>query len=435
MSSPETLSQIPIIVAPVKASNKLHWQRRGLQITTLLLAILIPVTGLFRIDVVAGAFVILDYQIWWADFFLVFGLWLLLASGLVLVYSTLGTAFCGWSCPQNTLSEWANMLTRKFLGKRADVSLDGVKMQVASRKNKSVNWLILIVMFTAAAMLMALIPLLYFYPPEVIWSFITFRNDDRLAASLHYIYFIFVLVFLLDIAFIRHFWCRFMCIYKVWQHGFKTRQTLHIAYDDSRSECCEKCNYCVTACFLDLDPRKTEIYDSCINCGECITACNRLQAKKSMPGLLSFKIGQRNAGKAALLKTRLSSLSARMNWTLPFATIGLLMFTWGLISYNNYHLAVHRADILHGAEIRDYRVAVSNKRYKKASLAVTIDGLPQDSYTLSKPFAEFDTAGRIDLNLHIDADLAPGLHSFLVRVKSQDGWQDSYRVQHFVAKS
>lgn len=435
MNSRDTLSQIPVVIAPMKASNKLHWQRRGLQIATLLLAILVPVTGLFRIDVMAGAFVILDYQIWWADFFLVFGLWLLLASSLVLVYSTLGTAFCGWSCPQNTLAEWANMLTRKLLGKRADVNLDGARMQVASQKNKLINWLILLLMFSMAAMLMAIIPLLYFYPPDVIWSFITFRDDERLAASIHYIYFIFALVFLLDIAFIRHFWCRFMCIYKVWQHGFKTKQTLHITYDESRSDLCEKCNYCVTACFLDLDPRKTEIFDTCINCGECITACNKLQAKKGRAGLLSFQIGERKAGKLEVLISRLSSLSTRANWTLPFAALGLFMFTWGIISYDNYHLAVHRADILHGAEIRDYRVALSNKRYKKATLVVAIDGLPEQAYTWSNKVAEFSSAGRIDLNLHIDADLKPGLHSFIVHVNAQDGWHDSYRVQHFVAKS
>ena len=435
MNSPDALSQIPVILAPVKASNRLHWQRRGLQIATLLFAILIPITGLLRIDVVAGAFVVLDYQVWWADFFLIFGLWLLLASGLVLVYSTLGTAFCGWSCPQNTLAEWANMLTRKFLGKRADVNLEGGKMQVASQKNKAINWIILFVLFSAAAMLMALIPLLYFYPPEVIWSFISFRDDARLAPSLHYIYFIFVLVFLLDIAFIRHFWCRFMCIYKVWQHGFKTKQTLHIVYDDSRADECAKCNYCVTACFIDLDPRKTEIYDTCINCGECVIACNKLQAKKNMPGLLSFQIGERKAGKLALFKTRLSSLSTRMNWTLPFSAVGLLMFVWGLYSYENYHLAVHRADLLHATTIQDYRVAVSNKRYNTATLKVSVEGLPEQAYTLSKHTVVFDTAGRADLNLHINENLAPGLHSFLVHVEAQDGWQDSYRVQHFVAKS
>jgi polyferredoxin len=407
-----------------------------MQVSVLLIAVLIPLSGLLRIDPIAGAFVVLDRQIWWADFFLVFGLWLSLASGLVLMYSLVGTAFCGWACPQNTLSELANRWTYKLLGKRADVSIAGEKMKVATGKDKWFNWTLLGLLLLIASMLMALIPLFYFYPPQVIWSFVTFQEDERLASSLHYIYSIFVLVILVDISFIRHFWCRFMCIYKVWQHGFKTRHTLHIAYDSARAESCEKCNYCNTSCFLGIDPRKTDVYDSCINCGECVDACNHLQAKKGATGLLRFEMGERknHSGNLRALATNLASMPARMNWTLPFALLGLGMFAWGLADYQHYHLAVYRADTEHGSSIQDYRVAISNKLYQKAALNVSLEGLQQENYHLSKPHVLFDTAGRVDLNLHIESNLPAGLHSFIVRVESEDGWHDSYRVQHFVEK-
>jgi polyferredoxin len=397
--------------------------------------ILVPVTGLLRIDPIAGAFVVLDHQIWWSDFFVIFGLWLLIASSLVMLYSLVGTAFCGWACPQNTLSEWANQITQNWLGKRAEIQLDGAKMQVASRKNKLLNWLVLGTLMIAVSMVFALIPVLYFYSPGVIWSFVTFQDDERLAASLHYIYFIFVLITFIDIAFIRHFWCRFMCIYKVWQHGFKTKQTLHIEYDQSRSAACAKCNYCVRACFIGIDPRNTNEYDTCINCGECITACNNLHAKHNQLGLLTFKIGEQRATKFAMLSMRLSSLSSRVHWTLPFAALGLGMFVWGLVSYDPYHLAVYQADKQHGAEIRDYRVAVSNKIYANTSLAVSIEGLNPDQYRLSDHEVQFTEAGRVDLQLHINAQLPKGIHTFLVHVESEDGWKDSYRVQHFVGQS
>jgi hypothetical protein len=81
MSSTDSISKIPVTVVQPKVSYKLHWQRRALQMATILIAVLVPATGLFRIDVVAGAFVILDRQIWWSDFFLVFGFWMLSASG------------------------------------------------------------------------------------------------------------------------------------------------------------------------------------------------------------------------------------------------------------------------------------------------------------------------------------------------------------------
>lgn len=434
MSSSPPLNQIPITVVGKATTSRLHWRRRSVQAAVLIIAMLIPLTGLLRIDPVAGAFVVLDRQIWWSDFNIVFGLWLLLASGLVLMYSFAGTAFCGWACPQNTLSELANKWTYKLLGRRADVSLAGEKMKVATSKNKFANWLLLGLIILAAAMIFSLIPLLYFYPPDVVWSFVTLQPDERLASSLHYIYSIFVIIFFVDIAFIRHFWCRFMCVYKIWQHGFKTSQSLYVAYDKSRAEACEKCNFCVTSCFLGIDPRDTDMYDSCINCGECIDACNNLQAKKDQPGLLTFSLGERTKGRSGWLLGRLGSLSTRMKWTLPFSLLGLGMFVWGLTNYDYYHLAVYRADNEFGASIKDYRIRVSNKLYRDASLNIKVDGLPEGSYVLTTDTANFDTAGRVDLTLHINDTLSQGLHRFLVRVESIDGWKDSYRVQHFVAK-
>lgn len=434
MSSNDSLSNIPITVKEANSGISFHMRRRLTQALFLLLLIIIPISGLLRIDPIAGAFVVLDRQIWWADFFLVFGLWILLASGLVMIYSTVGTAFCGWACPQNSLAELANKWTYKLLGKRADVSIAGEKMKVAASKNRFINWFLLGLILLAASMLLALIPLFYFYSPEIIWSFVTFQYDARLASSLHYIYLVFVLVFLVDASFIRHFWCRFMCVYKVWQHGFKTHQTLQVAYDESRSESCEKCNYCNTVCFLGIDPRNTDMYDSCINCGDCIDACNRVQAKNKLPGLLSFSSGVSGKEDSGVLKRNLASMSTRMRWTIPFAVLGLGMFVWGLIDYQYYHLAVYRADTEHGAEIRDYRVAVSNKLYREAELTVSIEGLVKENYSFSDNKARFDGAGRVDLNLHIKPNLEKGLHSFLVRVESADGWKDSYRVQHFVEK-
>lgn len=431
-SPKHALKDIPVRVEPAAPRFSFHWRRRLVQFLFLLILVLIPLSGLLRIDPVAGAFVILDRQVWWSDFFLVFGLWMLLAASLVLLYSTLGTAFCGWACPQNTLAELANLWTYRLLGKRADVSVSGEKMKIAGSKNHWSNWLLLSLLLITASLLMALIPLFYFYPPSVIWSFISFQQDERLASSLHYIYTIFVLVILVDISFIRHFWCRFMCIYKVWQHGFKTAQTLHLEYDESRSASCEKCNYCNTVCFLGLDPRRTDIYDTCINCGECVDACNTVQAKRGETSLLSLKRGIRDKKILASVSRYAAALSTRIQWTIPFALLGGAMFVWGLVDYQHFHLAVYRADTEHGANINDYRVAVSHKLYQQAGLTLSVEGLAEDSYSLSSSKVEFKTAERIDLNLHIFPQLASGLHSILVHAESDTGWRDSYRLQHFV---
>lgn len=436
----EALSRIKVSVEGGRTSSigqRLHWRRRAVQAATVLAFILIPLTGLFRIDPAAGTFVVLDHQIWFSDFFVVIGFWVTVASGLILMYSTVGAAFCGWACPQNTLSEWANRMTYKLLGKRADVSLLGEPMQVSSGKRKWTNWAVLGGLFLAVSMAAALIPLLYFYPPGALWSFITFQEDLRLAGSLHWIYAVCVIIIFVDIAVVRYFFCQFMCIYRVWQHSFKTQQTLHIAYDDARATQagCATCNYCVKVCPVEIDPRNTSVYDSCINCGACITACDSLQVRHGEASLLRFEFGKRAAQALGGVRSYISSLLGRVSWTLPITLLGAAMFAWGLWSYNPYHFSVYRAETLQGDAIQDYRINVANKLYHPVVLKVSVLGLDASSYTLSARQAAFSTAGRQNINLHVAPNLAPGLHTFAVRIEAPDGWRKDYRVQHFVAEA
>lgn len=431
----KSLSGIPIKVVGSPANPRLanyRWKRRAVQAIILILLVLIPVSGLFRIDPENGAFVVLGWQIWFSDFFLVTGLWIMLASALVALYSVAGTVFCGWACPQNTLSEWANHMTHKLLGKRAEVSLTGEAPKVAAAKNRALNWTLLGLSFLCAAMLFALLPLLYFYPPDVVWSFITIRDDARLAGSLYWIYSVWVLIILLDIAVIRHFWCRFACVYKVWQHSFKTKETLHVAYDASRSDTCAKCNYCVTTCFINLDPRRTEVYDSCINCGDCIDACNNLQAKKGMPGLLRFELGQRKEGKIREFRDNTMSLLSRFHWTIPFAALGAVMFAWGLWSYQPYHVAVGAQDMTQNHSGRDYRIEVTSKRYRPSELTLSVEGLPKGEFTLSNSILNLKSVGRKSAFLSVSPELKRGLYPIVVVVHSRDGWIGRFNVLHFV---
>ncbi len=435
--------KVSVETRPVSDGNRLRLTRSTVQWGALALAVLIPVSGLFRIDPAAATFVVLGRQIWFADFFIVVGFWVALSSVLVMTYSTLGTAFCGWVCPQNTLSEWANSMTRRFLGKHAEVSLDGAGVRVSAGKQKWLNWVTLGALFLGAALLLALIPLLYFYPPAVIWSFITFRDDTRLAASLHWIYAVFVLIILVNLAVVRHFFCRFMCIYRVWQHSFKTTSTLHIAYDAARGERCGTCNYCLTVCPVEIDPRNTLAYDSCINCGACISACDSLQYKIGEPGLLSFEFGKRKlsrlAGQALAagfkIKSNLSTLAGRFSWSLPFTLIGAAALVWGLSGYQPYHLTVSRADFNQGGVIQNYRIALANKLYRPAHFKVSVQGLPQGGYTLSADEIRFASVGRQDLNLTIHADLPRGLYSFVVSIESEEGVRVDYGARHVVTGS
>jgi polyferredoxin len=417
---------------PTRANSaRYHGRRRLVQAISFALAILVPASGLLRIDPSAGALVVLDRQIWFADFFLIAGLWIMLASVLVMLYSVAGTVFCGWVCPQNIVSEWANFVTHKFLGRRAKVALDGSAPIVAATKKKALNWILLGLSLLAASLVVAIVPLFYFYPPATIWSFVTWRADPRLAASLHYIYFVFVLIILLDVAFIRHFWCRFACVYRVWQHSFRTRETLHVRYDASRADSCNKCSYCVSSCFIEIDPRKTDVYDSCINCGECVDACNRMHHKSGMPGLLAFEFGEPKARTQARSRFRdnATSLAARSKWTLALGAFGACLFLWGLQTWEPLHVVVYRAEVQHQQGNRDYRIAISNKLYHARQVLVRVSGLAAADYKLAATEVSLPAAGHESVLLSLSDKLPHGLHAFAVEVTAP-GWHVRFPIQH-----
>ena len=429
MNAQQQLSQIPIQQEHVPGAQSVRSWRRFSQYFVMLLLVVIPVSGLFRIDPMAGAFHMLDYQVWFADMSIIMGFWIMAATLLIFMYSWAGSVFCGWICPQNTLSEWANWMTSKMLGRRAlMMDITGQKMKVAARKNRWLNKVVLAFSFLAVSMLFAIIPLLYFFSPTVIWSFLTLQPLPE-AQGLLWIYSVCILVVLIDVAVMRHLVCKYMCVYRIWQHSFKTRETLHIAYDESRSDHCTNCTYCEDSCFLDIDPRQTVVFDSCINCGDCVAACDTLHSKsKKMqgPGLLSFAFGQSKPGRNGL-----TSLLSRTRAAMVGAIIGGLWFSVGIINYQPYVLVADKAELLQGMTSNDYRINISNKRYRPADMELNIEGLDTSDYSLESNHVHWETAGRKDVIMHISPNLKQGIHRFTVHAKTSDGWHDDFTVYHY----
>jgi hypothetical protein len=308
--------------------------RHSFQIVTLLIIAMIPATGLFRIDLASASFHVLDRQIWWSNFAFISGLAIVLISVPILSYVTIGSVWCGWACPQNLLVEWANHLTHHFLGKRANVSMDGKGLVVARDKNKPINWLILGAIFLAASLILALVPILYFLPPGEVWDFITFRANNQLTSFITFPYFFIALLIFIDIAFIRYFFCDYTCFYRVGQMIFKAKNALHVSYDSSRSSDCAKCTYCATSCITGIQPTAIKKQDRCIGCGECIDACDQLHQKSGTEGLLHFRIGMTGIGNQGIVtwKQKLRALSTRFNWLMGASIVlGLTMMAWGIV--------------------------------------------------------------------------------------------------------
>jgi hypothetical protein len=242
---------------------------------------------------------------------------------------TIGTVWCGWACPQNLLSELANNLTYKLLGKRASVVVDGEGLKVADAKNKILNWGMLAITFLVVALILALIPFFFFFSITEVLSFFSYDSGAKLSSFMQRLYFFTVFLIFIDIAVVRYFMCDYACLYRIGQKMFKTQDALHVIYDESRSVECLKCNYCATPCITGIEPTHIKKYDTCINCGECIDACNRLHDKTGAKGLLDFKLG--NGGSNATWGGKISSVFAGFNWLIGgFFVLGIVMMTWGI---------------------------------------------------------------------------------------------------------
>jgi polyferredoxin len=309
-----------------------RWKRRATQIGVLLIFILVPAFGIFRIDLADASLLILGHQVFLRNFSVVAGLAIIVATAPLLTYSTIGTIWCGWACPQNTVSEWANNLTHRLLGSRANVNVESAGLVVAPSKNRLANWLRLGASVVLASLVLGVIPLFYFFPPGVVWSLVSFGEQSQFSVFMHRLYFVGAVAVVVDIAILRHFWCNYLCVYRFGQLLFRSDEALHIAYDAGRSGECAKCNYCRVSCITGVDPTALKFFDRCINCGECIDACRRLHAKDEppSPGLLRFDPGRRSGRRG--WSGPLGWWLGKFGWPGAILLLGCAFLAYGLAS-------------------------------------------------------------------------------------------------------
>ncbi len=304
--------------------------RQATQLATLLLLALIPALGLFRIDLASADLLIAGQAVNLRNFPVVAGLALVLATAPLLLVTTIGTLWCGWACPQNALSEWANRLTHNRLGSRANVNVESAGIQVAPSKNKAANWIFLALAFLAASLVLGIVPLFYFFPPGVVWTLVSFGEDTQFSHFLHRLYLVGVAAAFVDIALVRYFLCNYVCLYRIGLLLFKRKDALHVGYDAQRAQECTKCNYCRVSCITSIDPTKIKPFDRCINCGECIDACARLHAKNGarLPGLLNFVPAPAILGAGAA--NAIKAVLARLGWHGALFAAGCALLAIGL---------------------------------------------------------------------------------------------------------
>ncbi len=284
MSKASCPSKAPSLLSP--------WRRRCQWVVTLLVLLTpwfhIKGESLFRIDIPKLTLYFFGQALRIEELYLVLLFSLALTLGFLLVTMMLGRVWCGWFCPQTTLTDLAEWFSKR-LG-----------LQEKKPSKVLVKKFVLHLLYALLAFLVASNLLWYFIEP---FDFFT----KLITGNLHYATWAFLLIVALtifiDLAFIRRLMCSEFCPYGRFQTALADQSTLVLQLPPKELERCIKCNSCVRVCPMQIDIRDGYQVE-CINCGRCLDACRQIMAKRNQPGLISYNFGTTGAGVKAILNPR-----------------------------------------------------------------------------------------------------------------------------------
>jgi cytochrome c oxidase accessory protein FixG len=251
------------------------------------------------IDLANTRFYFFFIEIWPQEFFFVAGLLVMAGIGLFLVTSTVGRAWCGYTCPQTVWVDLFLVVERFVEGDRnARIKLDDAPMttgKAIKRLIKHAAWLIIAVLTGGAW-------IFYFADaPTLLPSF--------LSGQAHYVAYatVAVLTFTTYVlgGLLREQVCTYMCPWPRIQAAMLDEHSLVVTYNDWRGEPrsrhakraraagnlvgdCVDCNACVAVCPMGIDIRDGQQLE-CITCALCIDACDGVMQKVGLErGLIAY---------------------------------------------------------------------------------------------------------------------------------------------------
>ncbi|MER8680298.1 cytochrome c oxidase accessory protein CcoG [Mesorhizobium sp. M1405] len=251
------------------------------------------------IDLANRRFYFFFIEIWPQEFYYVAGLLVMAGIGLFLVTSTVGRAWCGYTCPQTVWVDLFLVVERAIEGDRnARMKLDAgpwAARKLVLRVSKHAIWLV-IGAATGGAWIF------YFADaPTLIQEVFT-----GTAAPIAYI----TIAVLTATTYtfgglMREQVCTYMCPWPRIQAAMLDENSLTVTYNDWRGEPrsrhakkvlaagqpvgdCVDCNACVAVCPMGIDIRDGQQLE-CITCALCIDACDGVMDKLGKErGLISY---------------------------------------------------------------------------------------------------------------------------------------------------
>ena len=403
------------------------------------------------VDLANRRFYFFFIEIWPHEFFFVAGMLVMAGIGLFLVTSTLGRAWCGYTCPQTVWVDLFLVVERYFEGDRnARIKLDAAPWsasKITKRTLKHVVW-ILIGFATGGAWIF------YFADaPTLAVDFFTGRAAFVAYATVG----VLTATTYIFGGFMREQVCTYMCPWPRIQAAMLDEHSLTVTYNDWRGEKrdrrakrkraagefvgdCVDCNACVAVCPMGIDIRDGQQME-CITCALCIDACDSVMSKLGLEkGLISYATleeygsnmnlatdgapwvageidpaiikpqkvrGDDGRLVSAIKHTNMKSLlrPRTILYTAIYAAIGLALL-WALavrdtLKVNVLHDRNPVFTVLSNGAVRNgYEIKILNMTGTDRSFLVTVDGLPGATMKLS---GSADPEGR-SLRIEAKAD-------------------------------
>ena len=385
------------------------------------------------VDLANGRFYFFSIEIWPQEFYYVAGLLIMAGIGLFLVTSSVGRAWCGYTCPQTVWVDLFLVVERWIEGDRnARIKLDKARLSIdkfLKRLSKHTIWL-LIAVATGGAWIF------YFADaPTLAWNFITF-NAPPVA---YYTVAILTATTYVFGGLLREQVCTYMCPWPRIQAAMLDEDSLVVTYNDYRGEPrsrhrkktedeqpagdCVDCNLCVAVCPVGIDIRKGQQLE-CITCALCIDACNSVMDKVSKPrGLISYStLKEYNKAKAGIpseISLRSFIRPRTIIYSLLWSCIGLVMI-YMLITRQHLDINVlHDRNPIYvklsdGSIRNGYTIKILNMDLRARSFILRAEKLPD-----SKLFLSGSTRHSSDgIKINVDPDAVREVKIYVIQNKS-----------------
>jgi polyferredoxin len=353
-----------------KTYRSKRWLVLWLQAAAMIALPFIRVNGqsALRFDVATLKLYFFGSAIWISEAYFFLLVFLLFAVGVMLFTVLYGRIWCGWACPQTTLSD---------LSRGIETIASWMSGHPAMRGMLSHGLLLLFSCLVSATLIA------YFVSPYDLLSDVLSRS---VGPWTFWSWIFFSSLIYLDLVFVRQRFCATVCPYARFQSAFFDDRTLTIAYDPSQEDECMGCEACVRTCPAGIDIRDG-LQIACINCAECVDSCSLQRQRYGKDPLVRYTRGTAKYDAQQGARPRVLWLS------LLFAILGVLLVYqiairvpvdfWVLRDVKQtYHQAGVQGSILNA-----YDLVIENRSLSPETYELSVSGIKNAELVLRRnPF-------------------------------------------------